>query len=41
MNKIRAFYADKHGKFPDRFGPVRLKDEERAAESDDVAAAVG
>jgi 1-acyl-sn-glycerol-3-phosphate acyltransferase len=27
MDKIRAFYADKVGRFPDQFGAVRLKDE--------------
>jgi 1-acyl-sn-glycerol-3-phosphate acyltransferase len=28
MDVIRAFYADKTGKFPDQFGPVRLREEE-------------
>lgn len=28
MDRIRAFYADKIGKNPERFGPVRLKEEE-------------
>jgi 1-acyl-sn-glycerol-3-phosphate acyltransferase len=27
MDKIRAFYADKVGKFPQQFGEVRLKEE--------------
>ncbi len=27
MDRIRAFYADKVGKYPDRFGAVRLKEE--------------
>ena len=27
MDAIRAFYADKHGKYPDRFGDVRLAEE--------------
>ena len=27
MGKIRAFYADKVGKYPDQFGDVRLKEE--------------
>jgi 1-acyl-sn-glycerol-3-phosphate acyltransferase len=27
MDAIRAFYADKRGKYPDRFGAVRLKEE--------------
>jgi 1-acyl-sn-glycerol-3-phosphate acyltransferase len=28
MDEIRAFYADKHGKYPDRFGDIRLAEEE-------------
>ena len=28
MDVIRAFYADKTGKYPDQFGPVRLREEE-------------
>lgn len=28
MEKIRAFYAGRTGKFPDDFGPVRVKEEE-------------
>lgn len=35
MDRIRAFYADKVGKFPEKFGPVRLREEEAA---DDEAA---
>lgn len=27
MDRVRAFYADKVGKYPDCFGPVRLADE--------------
>ena len=27
MDRIRAFYADKVGKFPAKFGPVRLREE--------------
>jgi len=27
MDEIRAFYADKKGRYPDLFGPVRLKEE--------------
>ena len=27
MDAIRAFYVDKHGKYPDRFGDVRLAEE--------------
>jgi 1-acyl-sn-glycerol-3-phosphate acyltransferase len=30
MDVIRAFYADKIGKFPEKFGPVRLKEEGEA-----------
>lgn len=28
MDQVREFYADKRGKFPENFGPVRLKAEE-------------
>ena len=28
MDKIRAFYGDKDGLKPNRFGPVRLRDED-------------
>jgi 1-acyl-sn-glycerol-3-phosphate acyltransferase len=31
MDEIRAFYADKRGKYPDRFGDVRLAEEEAGA----------
>ena len=31
MDQIRAFYADKTGKFPDQFGPVRLREEDEDA----------
>lgn len=27
MDHIRAFYSDKTGRYPDRFGPVRLREE--------------
>ena len=27
MDAIRAFYADKRGKYPERFGDVRLQEE--------------
>ena len=27
MDAVRAFYADKKGKYPDAFGPVRLREE--------------
>jgi len=27
MDRIRAFYADKVGRYPEKFGPVRLQDE--------------
>lgn len=30
MDRVRAFYADKTGRYPDRFGPVRLRAEEVA-----------
>ena len=30
MDKIRAFYADKVARFPERFGDVRLKEEDEA-----------
>ena len=33
MDRIRAFYADKVGKYPANFGPVRLRDEEPAGTS--------
>jgi 1-acyl-sn-glycerol-3-phosphate acyltransferase len=28
MDRIRAFYADKQGKFPERFGRIRLREED-------------
>ncbi len=28
MDVVRAFYADKQGKFPDRFGTIRLREED-------------
>lgn len=31
MNEIRAFYADKRGKYPDSFGDVRLQEEAEMA----------
>lgn len=34
MDQIRAFYADKTGKFPDQFGPVRLRNEGDSVASD-------
>jgi hypothetical protein len=30
MDAIRAFYADKTGKYPESFGPVRLREEDPA-----------
>ena len=27
LDRMRAFYADRSGRFPQRFGPVRLRDE--------------
>jgi 1-acyl-sn-glycerol-3-phosphate acyltransferase len=32
MDRIRAFYADKQGKYPENFGPVRLREEEASSE---------
>ena len=32
MDRIRAFYADKVGMYPDKFGPVRLRGEDEAEE---------
>ena len=31
MARIRAFYADKAGKYPDQFTPPRLREEDAAA----------
>jgi 1-acyl-sn-glycerol-3-phosphate acyltransferase len=31
MDTVRAFYADKKGKYPEAFGPVRLREEDRVA----------
>jgi 1-acyl-sn-glycerol-3-phosphate acyltransferase len=31
MDAIRAFYADKVGKYPEKFGPVRLREEREEA----------
>jgi 1-acyl-sn-glycerol-3-phosphate acyltransferase len=31
MDKMRAFYRDASGKYPDSFGPVRLQEEATAA----------
>jgi hypothetical protein len=28
MQYFREFYADMQGKFPERFGPIRLKEEQ-------------
>ena len=28
MDRIRAFYADKIGKYPEKFGPVKLREED-------------
>ena len=38
MDRIRAFYADKVGKHPQWFGPVRLKDESPGASASDADA---
>lgn len=32
MQRVRDFYADKIGKYPELFGPVRLREEESEAE---------
>jgi 1-acyl-sn-glycerol-3-phosphate acyltransferase len=32
MDVVRAFYADKVGKYPECFGPVRLRDESMSAD---------
>jgi len=34
MDQIRAFYADKVGKFPAQFGPVRLREEDPVPAAD-------
>lgn len=34
MDRIRAFYADKKGKFPERFGSIRLKEEDQLTASE-------
>ncbi len=39
MDKIRAFYADKEGKHPELFGPIRLQEEEDETASNDGIAA--
>ncbi len=43
MDRIRAFYADKQGKFPERFGRIRLREEETSGSacpgSEDLVAA--
>jgi hypothetical protein len=28
MDEIRAFYEGKEGKYPEKFGPVRLREED-------------
>ncbi|MBK7948740.1 MAG: 1-acyl-sn-glycerol-3-phosphate acyltransferase [Deltaproteobacteria bacterium] len=33
MDAVRAFYADKQGKFPEAFGPVRLREESERSEA--------
>ncbi|MEM9175959.1 MAG: 1-acyl-sn-glycerol-3-phosphate acyltransferase [Myxococcota bacterium] len=40
MDAVRAFYADKKGKVPERFGRIRLREEDDVAEAD-ASAAVG
>ena len=34
MDYFREFYAPMKGKFPDRFGPIRLREEEKASRDD-------
>ena len=34
MDQIRAFYAEKVGKFPEKFGPVRLREEDLVPAAD-------
>jgi 1-acyl-sn-glycerol-3-phosphate acyltransferase len=33
MDRVRAFYADKIGKYPEHFGPVRLREEAHARDA--------
>lgn len=33
MDRLRAFYADRRGRHPERSGPVRLREEERPADA--------
>ncbi len=40
MDKVRAFYEDKAGKFPEKFGPVRLRDEGQAGDDEGSGEAV-
>ena len=37
MDRIRAFYADKAGRYPEKFGPVRLQEEDREPGSEPLA----
>ena len=39
MDAIRAFYADKRGKYPERFGRIRLREEKPDPDPDAVLAA--
>lgn len=39
MDAVRAFYADKKGKFPERFGHIRLREEDEADPPTSIAAA--
>ena len=36
MDEIRAFYAGKTGKYPEQFGPIRLKEELTDAEIEEI-----
>jgi 1-acyl-sn-glycerol-3-phosphate acyltransferase len=37
MDRIRAFYADKAARYPEKFGPVRLQEEDRESGSEPLA----
>jgi 1-acyl-sn-glycerol-3-phosphate acyltransferase len=41
MERIRDFYADKTGKYPDQFGAVRLLEEAEAAPAGDAVGSMG
>ncbi len=39
MDAIRAFYADKRGRYPERFGDVRLREEGISADAEGIGSA--